>query len=190
VAGFAVALLAACGNARADESPAGPRDVPLTAGCATRTSPPAMTVDGTPIPANQQVLDALAERVESTATERYADIYAGVMIVPETDRIRVFRKPGPAFDAWISDTFATDCVEIVDAAHANRDLRALQDRISDDFAYWRSNGVRINSVFAKVDGSAVEVGTQDTERARTELPKRYGADAPIQVVEQAEIRPA
>ena len=72
-----VAALAGCagqgqGRAGAGGAPAlapGGGDLPHTAGCATHTSPPAMSIEGTPQPANQNALDAVADRIEPYAIE-------------------------------------------------------------------------------------------------------------------------
>jgi hypothetical protein len=42
---------------------------------------------------------------------------------------------------------------------------------------------------ARHDGSGVEVGTQDPDRARLELPARYGSRAPFVIVDQGPVRP-
>jgi hypothetical protein len=49
--------------------------------------------------------------------------------------------------------------------------------------------VRISCVAARHDGVGVEVGTPDPERARAELPRRYGRDAPLIFVEQGPVVP-
>ncbi|OLB80218.1 MAG: hypothetical protein AUI14_07505 [Actinobacteria bacterium 13_2_20CM_2_71_6] len=160
-----------------------------TDGCATHTSPPAMTIDGTPQPANQNDLAALAGRVQPYADAHFADVYTGLELRSETDRIRVYRKPSAAFDAWIVKEFARDCVEVVDTAHNQRELQALADRISADMAYWQAQRLPINSVGASIDGT-VNVGTTEVDRARRELPQRYGTDIAIVVVFQGPIMPA
>jgi hypothetical protein len=68
-------------------------------------------------------------------------------------------------------------------------LTALQERITADLRLWAERGVRINTVGARHDGSGVEVGTEDVAAARRDLPGRYGADAPIIVVEQGPVVP-
>ncbi|HLL64294.1 MAG TPA: hypothetical protein VK453_00950 [Micromonosporaceae bacterium] len=138
--------------------------------------------------ADQGGLSALARQVELTAVERFPDVYAGVMLLPDPERIRVYRKPSADLDRWLTDEFGPGRVEVVDAAHSQRELRALQERIADDFGYWRSRGLTLNSVASTVDGRAVEVGTSDVERARRDLPGHYGVDAAITVVAQGEIR--
>lgn len=183
---LASVALALAGCARPGTAPGGHPDAAgmvRTAGCATATSPPAMSIDGTPQPANQERLDGVANRLQPYAQAHFADVFTGVELRSEQDRIRVYRKPSADFDAWMVANFATDCVEIVDALHSAKELTALQDRIVADIPYWQSRGVVVNEVSANPDGSGVQVGTTDVERARSELTQRYGADAPIEVVQ-------
>src|SRR5690606_4594628 len=108
-------------------------------------------------------------------------VYAGVMMVQERDRIQVFRKPSSEFDQWILRDFAADCVEILDARYSAVELAAVQERITNDLAYWRRNGLQINSVGVDFVRGVVTVGTLDVDRARRELPARYGPQVPIEV---------
>jgi len=174
------------GHPGASPDPTGPV---RTAGCATHTSPPAMSIDGTPQPANQEALGEMADRITPRAEERYADVYAGLEMVQELDRLRVYRKPSKDFDAWILQDFRADCVELIDAPHSAVELKALQDRIGSDMDYWAQQGVHISTIGSRVDGSAVEVGTVDVDRAKVELPKRYGTAIPIVVIEQGPVQP-
>lgn len=182
----AVALLALAGCARpghAAQAPGVSTDgMVRTAGCATATSPPAMSIDGTPQPANQNYLDGIAGRLEPYAQAHFADVYSGLELRSAQDRIRVYRKPSASFDAWVLGQFTTDCVELADARFAKAELSALVDRVAADFGYWRAKQVAVNTVSAKVDGSGVEVGTTDVARATRELPRRYGTSIPITVV--------
>src|SRR5439155_20383198 len=154
----ALAALAGCAGgapARGAPPPAlapGAGGLPHPAGCATPPSPPAMSVDGTPQPAKQEALDEVASRVEPYATEHFPDVYAGLELRQETGRIRVYRKPSAPFDAWLGHAFAADCVEVADAVHARRELRALADRIAADLESWDAKGLEIATVSAAEDG--------------------------------------
>jgi hypothetical protein len=141
-----------------------------------------MSIGGTPQPANQNDLVAVADRVQPYAQAHFATVYTGLELHSEQDRIRVYRKPSADFDAWLVREFARDCVEVVDARYSEKELAALADRVSGDLPYWQAKGVPVNLVSAKVDGSGIEVGTTDVERTRRELAQRYGPDAPITVV--------
>lgn len=192
--------LAGCGPAGAldNGAPGGPAassgaptvsadGVLRTAGCATATSPPAMSIDGTPQPANQNALSAVAGRVQPRAETDFAAVYAGVALVQERDRIQVYRKPSPEFDQWIRRDFAADCVEVLDARYSAVELAAFQQRVTSDFEYWRQRGLQINSVGASFIRGVVVVGTLEVDRARRELPARYGPQVPIEVERQGPI---
>ena len=143
-----------------------------------------MSIDGTPQPANQNALSEIAGQIQPRAGKDFADVYAGLRLVQERDRIQVFRKPSADFDRWIVHDFAADCVEVLDARYSDRELRAVQDRIDADMNYWRQRGIRINTVGADFVRGVIVVGTQDEDRARQEMPARYGADPPIEVEHQ------
>jgi hypothetical protein len=173
-------------------TPSGPgRPTVRTAGCATHTGPPSyISLPGASEPANEQRLGDLADRIVGLAQERYPDAYAGVQMLAEQDRLRVYRRPSKDLDAWILRDFRAECVELVDAAHSAAELQALVDRITNDLDYWEQNGIRVNEVSARFDGSAVEVGTVDVDKARAELPKRYGTAIAIVVINQERPSPA
>jgi hypothetical protein len=175
-----VLLIALAGCATPEKAaPGGPVS---TAGCATATSPPAMSIDGTPQPANQEALDALAGRVESVAKARFADVYTGLELRQEQNRLRVYRVPSTAFDSWLVGTFKDDCLEVVDAAHSAQELDALVSRISGDSAYWQAQHIPISTVSPRVDGSGIDVTTTEVARASQALVQRYGTAVPIKVV--------
>jgi hypothetical protein len=97
---------------------------------------------------------------------------------------------GPSdVDDLVREAAAGVCVVVRDAPHGADELTALHRRITADLPFWQQRGLRITTVGARHDGTGVEVGTQDPARARTELPARYGADAPIIVVESGPVFP-
>jgi hypothetical protein len=152
-----------------------------TIGCATATSPSPTTIDGTPWPANQDALGKLVGRIQPYAMGHFADVFSGMELRGEQNKVRVYRKPSAAFDAWVLHDFAADCVEMVDARFNETELAAMRDRVSDDIEFWRAKGLPINSVAAAIDGSGIEVTTTEVERAKAELAERYGPDLPIKV---------
>ena len=153
-----------------------------TAGCAAATSPPAMTVDGTPQPANQEYLDGVAGRLRPFARAHFAGVYSGLELRSAQNRLRVWRKPSAAFDAWMLREFKSECIEAVDARHSEQELGALSNRIAADMQYWDKHGVPVSFFSAEGDGSAVEVGTTDVARTKREFTLRYGAAAPLRFV--------
>lgn len=183
VIGVLLIALAGCAN---PANPANPGNAEAggpvsTAGCATATSPPAMTIDGTPQPANQEALDALAGRVESVARTRFAGVYTGLELRSEQNRLRVYRVPSTAFDSWLVGAFKDDCLEVVDAAHSALELDALVSRITGDQAYWQAQHIPISTVSPRVDGSGIDVTTTQVARASPALVQRYGTAVPITV---------
>jgi len=153
----------------------GPEDATVrTAGCATRTSPPAMSIGGTPQPANQGALSAVAQRLRVHADRHFTDVFTELELRPESDRIRVSRKPSAAFDEWVRRDFAEDCVEVVDARFSARELRAMVGRVEVELPYWLRQGIRVTSLSIAVDGTiTLDVPGDQLERARTEIPRRY-----------------
>src|SRR5262249_35456761 len=99
-------------------------------------------------------------------------------------------KPLKDLDNWVLRDFRAECVELVDAAHSAAELQALVDRITNDIDSWEQTGIRISEVSPRFDGSAVEVGTVDVDKARVELPRRSGTPIAIVVIDQARPQPA
>jgi len=176
--------------AQAPASAPAQRRVVRTAGCATATSPPAMTVDGTEQPANQGYLDGIADRLQPYARAHFAAVYSGLELRSEQDRLRVYRMPSAGFDAWMLRAFAADCVEAVDAPHSQRELQTLGDRVAADMDYWTRHNVPVNFISVKNDGTVVEVGTTDIVRTKREFTVRYGPAAPLGFVYGVQPRPA
>jgi len=174
------ALAAGCAQAGAPGAPGGV----VTDGCRFATSPPAMEVDGTPQPSNQEALGALAERIRPLVEEPYAEVFGYLSMEHATNRIVVYRKPSAELDALILDRFRADCVELRDVAYSAVETKALADRIADDAPYWRGKGIEIYTVGMNDDWSVMEVQVReaDVDKATAELPKRYGATIPIVVM--------
>jgi hypothetical protein len=158
-----------------------------TGGCATATRKPEPFIDGTPQPSNQAALSDLADRVRPRAEKDFAAVFAALSLVQERDRIQVFRKPSVDFDRWIVRDFAAYCVEVLDAKYSAVEVESWQRRVTGDMKYWRQHGIEINSVGADAIRGLVVVGTLDVDRARQELPARYGPDLPIEVERQEPI---
>jgi hypothetical protein len=186
----AVLALAACAKDATDA--ASPGAELTTAGCATATSPPAMEIDGTPQPANQEALDGLAGRVRAKAEADFADVYTGLRLLPEQNRIEVFRKPSAAFDDWVGHEFAGDCVQLTTSDYSAKELEARQALVVDDLDYWRRQGIEVRAVSADIVRGVVVAGVaeSDVDDATKRLPAHYGAGVPIKVEPQGAITPA
>lgn len=157
--------------------------LPHTAGCGTSPSSRATSIDGTPQPINQRALDDVATRLRPAAETRFADVFADLEMRHETNRIRVFRKPSAAFDAWIRGEFAGVCVEMADARYSARELQNVADRVEADMKYWRNRGIQINVVGAGVDRITIGVDPAHLDDARRVMPGRYH---PVLIVVEAQ----
>jgi hypothetical protein len=190
LAALALAAFALAGCAQQDALAAPAQSAPVpsvvddgvvrTAGCVHATTTPAMSIDGTPQPANQEALDNVAQRIIPPGEGKFAAVYAGVRMVQERDRIQVFRKPSADFDGWLLREFAADCVEAIDAKYSAVELGKLQDRVNSDLAYWSSHGVKINTMGTDFVRGVIIVGTLDVDKARELVPARYPG-TPIEV---------
>jgi|SRR3954470_14679359 hypothetical protein len=149
-----------------------------TPGCATSRSS-----------ADLPHLAAAVRRIDAAGQADFDDSYAGVEIDEPEIRAIVHRVPSARFDTYLVQAAGDACIVVRDAAHSLAELTALQTRIAADLPLWHDQGVRISTVGARHDGSGVHVGTQDAARARRELPARYGADAPILVVDEGPVFP-
>ena len=169
----------------ATTGPAGP--VVRTAGCVTATtSPSRVGPDGKPAetgqPTNMAKLSPVAGRLDGAARSQYASVYAGVRLQLERDRVQVFRKPSADFDRWVLREFAADCVEVLDAKYSDVELSARLQQVYNDVTYWGDRGIVIGSMGADFIRGVVEIGVrEDIDRARRELPARYGPGVPLEI---------
>jgi hypothetical protein len=125
-------------------------------------------------------VEDLARRVEEHMQQRYGEHYAGVEV--SNGRVVLYRKPSPQVDAAARALAGGTTVVIRDAPHSARELERLRDSVLADAEQLRRLGVVLSSVAVRHDGTAVEIGAVDVERARRELARRHGATAPIRVV--------
>ncbi|PZG16547.1 hypothetical protein C1I95_17290 [Micromonospora craterilacus] len=142
-----------------------------------------VTAGATMYPTTDEMSQAL-DRIRQAGESTYRDTFAGLEVVPEEGYAIVYGVPSPEFEAFVRDAAQGQCVVLRNAAHSFAELNALQDRIMVDWDLWRTRGIDISSIGARHDGSGVEVGTLDVEKARAELPEHYDTDIPI-IVEQA-----
>jgi hypothetical protein len=160
-----------------------------TAGCEFRREPLTTTVAGTTMPITPPELDAAMARIDRGGRDRYATSYAGLEVDQQQVRAIVYRVPSAEFDDFIRASAEDTCVLVRDATHGLAELTAWHDRIVRDLSTWADRGVRISTVGARHDGAGVEVGTQDVERARVELPLVYGRQAPLVFVQEGPVTP-
>ncbi len=160
-----------------------------TPGCEFSRTPPTMTVGDDTVPVTPPELDAAMAEIDRAGRASFADSYAGLEVDQEQVRAIVHRVPSDAFDDVVRRTGDGVCVEVRDAPHGLAELTTWHDRIVADLGRWSAEGVGIVTVGARHDGAGVEVGVRDAERAKEQLLSRYGADAPLIVVEQDPVFP-
>jgi hypothetical protein len=192
-AGLLVGALVVIGTGGCAEPPE-PTPVGLTggwetAGCGLARTPQSVTVAGQTVPTTPASLMAAMGRIERGGSRDYADSFAGVQVDEQQVRAIVYRVPSAAFDDFIRLSAEDTCIVVRDSLHSLKALTALHDRVVADLPDWTAKGIRISTVGARPDGFGVEVGTQDLDRARTELPARYGAQAPLIFIEQGPVKP-
>ena len=184
-------MAAACGepSQAARPEPTGLTGGWRTAGCEFHRETMTITVNGRTTAATPPNLEAAIARIESGGRDRYAVSYAGIEVDQQNVRAIVYRVPSAAFDHFIRNSAEDTCIEVRDAPHSLAELTTLHDRIAADLPMWERRGIRIWTVGARHDGAGVEIGTEDVERARQEMPTVYGAQAPLVFVEQGPVTP-
>lgn len=184
-------MTAACGDPGGAAQPMEPGLIGgwSTAGCEFHREPRTTTVAGTSMLVTPPELDAAIARIDRGGRDTYPSSYAGIEVDQQNVRAIVYRVPSAEFDEFIRDSARDTCVVVRDAAHALAELTAWHDRIVGDLPTWADRGVRISTVGARHDGAGVEIGTEDIERARVELPLTYGPHAPLVLVEEGPVTP-
>ncbi|MGX6605192.1 hypothetical protein ACWKSP_24105 [Micromonosporaceae bacterium Da 78-11] len=160
-----------------------------TAGCEFTRVPATVKVGGVVMPATPPALDAAIARIDQGGRSTFADSYAGIEVDQHRVRGIVYRVPSAAFDDFVRQSADNACILVRDAAHSTNDLAVWHDRVVADIPFWTSRGIRIVTIGARHDGVGVEVGTRDLDRARMELPARYGTRAPLVFVAEGPINP-
>ncbi|WP_127498285.1 hypothetical protein [Actinoplanes solisilvae] len=160
-----------------------------TPGCEFLRLPEKMAVAGVAMPVTPARLEAAMDRIEKAGRGEFPGSFAGLEVDQENARAIVHRVPSAAFDEFIRRAAEDTCIVVRDAAHTAVDLAFWHDRVLADLDYWTHSGVRIVSIGARHDGAGVEIGTQDRQRARAELPARYGPEAPLVFLEEPPVRP-
>jgi hypothetical protein len=187
----ALFMMAGCGEPGGAEPPADgvPTGEWSTAGCALPRTPTGTTMGAVTIASTPPALDAAMARIDGGGRARFARSYAGLEVDQRLGRAIVYRVPSAAFDDFVRTSAEDTCVVVRDAAHCLAELTRWHERITADLGGWADQGIRISTVGARHDGAGVEIGTQDVDLARRELPAHYGADAPLVFVEQGPVTP-
>src|SRR5262249_1919576 len=119
----------------------------------------------------------------------FGESYAGLEVDQEHVRAVVYRVPSTQFDQFIRRAAETACIVVRDAAYSVSDLGGWHDRVLADLPFWTDRGIRIATIGARHAGAGLEIGTQDLDRARLEMPARYGSRAPLLFVSQGPVVP-
>jgi hypothetical protein len=160
-----------------------------TAGCEFSRRPETVRVGGRIMPATPAALEAAMARIDAAGRAGHAGSYAGIEVDQQRVRAIVYRVPSAEFDDFIRLSAENTCIVVRDAAHSLAELAGWHDRIVADLGAWQAGGIRITSVVARHDGAGVEIGTDDVDLARGEMPMRYGSSAPLVFVEQGPVIP-
>ena len=160
-----------------------------TAGCELAREPENVAVGDLTLPATPAELETAIGRIDQGGRGDFADSYAGLEVDQQRVRAIVYRVPSAAFDDFIRRTAENTCIVVRDAPHSSTALAVWHDRVLADLPFWTDRGIRIVTIGARHDGAGVEIGTRDVERARLELPARYGSRAPLVFVRQAPVNP-
>ncbi|GGQ41825.1 hypothetical protein [Couchioplanes azureus] len=184
----AVLMTGACGEPQINEP--GLLGGWTTAGCEFSRTPETTTVGGHVVPVTPARLAAAMARIDAGGRGEHAGSYAGLEVDQERVRAIVYRVPSAEFDDFIRQAAQDTCIFVRDAEHSLSDLARWQADITADLDTWKNRGVRISTISARHDGVGVEIGTQDVERARREMPRHYGRAAPLIFVEEGPVTPA
>ena len=187
----ALLMIGGCGDAtdRPPVEQAAPAGSWSTAGCEFLRLSEHVSIAGLTMPATPAKLDAAMQRIDRGGRDDFPDSYAGLEVDQAEVRAVVYRVPSAAFDDFIRRAAEDVCVVVRDAAHTAADLTTWHDRLLADLPFWTHRGIRIVSIGARHDGAGVDVGTRDLDRARLELPARYGSRAPFVFAAEGPILP-
>jgi hypothetical protein len=185
----AILMIGGCGDPEDEASTPNPNSGWSTAGCELARQPESLTVGGLTMPTTPAALEAAIGRIDHGGRNDFRDSYAGLEVDQNLVRAVVYRVPSARFDDFIRQAAENTCIVVRDAPHSTADLGVWHDRVLADLSFWTARGIRIVTIGARHDGSGVEIGTQDVDRARLELPARYGSRAPLVFVDQGPVRP-
>jgi hypothetical protein len=185
----AILMIGGCGEPDDEAFTPGPSAGWSTAGCEIARQPESITVGGLTMATTPAALDAAIARIDQGGRQDFKDSYAGVEVDQDRVRAVLYRVPSARFDDFIRQAAGNTCIVVRNAPHSAADLSVWHDRVVADLSFWTARGIRIVTIGARHDGTGVEVGTQDGDRARLELPARYGSRAPLVIVEEGPVRP-
>ncbi|MEV6814339.1 hypothetical protein AB0M52_19750, partial [Micromonospora sp. NPDC051296] len=89
------------------------------------------------------------------------------------DRVDVWATDPPRFAAAIDAMPWGQRIRLHPARHAAADLEPTHERILQEQDHWRQQGLPVVQSGVRHDGSCIEVGTPDPQRAEREFLQRY-----------------
>jgi hypothetical protein len=184
-----ILMIGGCGDPDDDTMAPGPSGGWHTAGCELARQAESITVGTVSMPSTPAALEAAIARIDEGGRGDFKDSYAGLEVDQQRVRAVVYRVPSAGFDDFIRQAAGNACIWVRDAAHSVADLGVWHDRVLADLGFWTARGIRIATIGARHDGAGVEIGTQDLDRARLELPARYGSRAPLVFIEEGPVVP-
>ncbi|MCW6006467.1 hypothetical protein K1W54_18065 [Micromonospora sp. CPCC 205371] len=150
----------------------------LAAAAATLVAATAIVAYRQLIGPDSAAVNDVASRLDQRLRASFPATYAG--LVPDADDplIVIYRKPDAALDRYARDGAGEVRVEFRDAKNSLTELATLARRIDDDRPYWRTQGIQMDLVWPRVDGSAVGVTLSHGDMAALEraLRERYDDD--------------
>jgi galactokinase/mevalonate kinase-like predicted kinase len=122
--------------------------------------------------------------------DKYPDVFGGLVIETECNRVVVYRLASAAFDREVRAAVRSDRRLLLrPALHSQAELLAFSQKVQADVAYWKSRGIDVNSTGPAPDGSSLIVGTMQVDKVRAEFPDRYGPEIAIYPEEVGQVVP-
>jgi hypothetical protein len=186
LAATAILLTAACGRQTTAATAVSVNQTPVPAVSVNPRSsaPPTPQSSGPP---NQEKLDAAAGAIDRLSAS-YPNSYTGLAVDNPGNRVIVYRKRDPAFDAALARLHTGVRVDLRDAPRSNSELVATRNRVEALMGHTVAYTILSvgNGSVASYTAGVVEVGvTGDLARARRELAARFGDRVAVSATEPA-----
>lgn len=133
----------------------------------------ATTTAGATVPAGQQRLNAVADRIRDLGQRRFPDVYSGVEVRAEEDVVIAYRRASADFDRSVRAEFPDAPVRFQDAPHAERELTTWAEQVRRDLPYWQARNTPVHGVVVRHDGTCVELHTMTVDEVRSHAALRY-----------------
>jgi hypothetical protein len=144
---------------------------------ATTSTSPALT-GPTPNPTNAYELSRLADEIHRVGQEDFPEVYAGVIMDTDIDRLLVWRKPSVEFDAILAASQDREKIVTLCARYSYEQLLGAVSQLTADYEYWKAQGLTLHQFGPDYKQNCVLVSTEDPGRAKVKLTARY-PDLPL-----------